>query len=628
MSIKQNKVAYRNISLFICWVYLLWFCLFVPQSVLGQSDQPPTEQPALLQLTRLDISDFPTVRLQLIATDADLSPITNLNGLTLTESGKPITDFDLVRRPAGIELLVVLDANSGLSQVDIGATLTRLQIVQASLSRYAENFMDKNGLDRLHIIVPNGQDATFLLESANEQTDVVEAINGYEPTNLPDNSPLEATLHLALAQAEKSKAEGRFQAVVLYTDGGQWPTDIDIEGIVEKAQRLGLPIFVVILGSRADSSEVETVAQLFEPTNGFYSHAPRPENADPIFTAIQAHATQFQLTYRSTLKRSGDYPLVLTLGSLSTEEQLQLQFRPPEVQLVDLEGEIERVANSTEDALFSLLPQTVTLTVELNWVDGFQRGVQEAILLVNEQEVTLQMPALSLDQTLSLEWNISQLDAGNYELILQLVDEFGLPALSQPVQVTITTIYPTPTPSPLPEATPTPSFGIGGGKLFPLWGWNVLGGVALFCLAGLLFVRLRRRKTTDLLTEERLQGLQEKTVESEKVPALTPLPLPPQDGPHLEILINGLPHVTRVFLPSHNVTIGRDPHLVSLTFSDQSVSRLHARIKQTDGKFWLYDEGSATGTFLNFKRVGLMPQELRDQDTIQIGNVRLRFHNK
>ena len=71
--------------------------------------------------------------------------------------------------------------------------------------------------------------------------------------------------------------------------------------------------------------------------------------------------------------------------------------------------------------------------------------------------------------------------------------------------------------------------------------------------------------------------------------------------------------------------MGRDPELVDVVFSHRSVSRLHARIKQSEGRFWLYDEGSATGTYLNYVRVGLMPQPLQDRDEVHVGQVHLRF---
>ena len=62
-----------------------------------------------------------------------------------------------------------------------------------------------------------------------------------------------------------------------------------------------------------------------------------------------------------------------------------------------------------------------------------------------------------------------------------------------------------------------------------------------------------------------------------------------------------------------------------LVLDNKSVGRLHARIRWRDGRYWLYDEGSASGTTLNFERLGLAPHPLQDGDQIQMGRLRLRF---
>jgi predicted component of type VI protein secretion system len=73
------------------------------------------------------------------------------------------------------------------------------------------------------------------------------------------------------------------------------------------------------------------------------------------------------------------------------------------------------------------------------------------------------------------------------------------------------------------------------------------------------------------------------------------------------------------------VTIGRDEAAAQLVLKDKSVGRLHARIRWRDGRYWLYDEGSASGTFLNHDRLGLSPRQLQDGDEIRIGRILLRF---
>jgi predicted component of type VI protein secretion system len=74
------------------------------------------------------------------------------------------------------------------------------------------------------------------------------------------------------------------------------------------------------------------------------------------------------------------------------------------------------------------------------------------------------------------------------------------------------------------------------------------------------------------------------------------------------------------------MTIGRDAKLAQIVFADKSVSRLHARIMQSGGSFRLYDEGSASGTYVNYEQVGLTPQVLNNNDDVHIGRVHLKFH--
>ena len=73
------------------------------------------------------------------------------------------------------------------------------------------------------------------------------------------------------------------------------------------------------------------------------------------------------------------------------------------------------------------------------------------------------------------------------------------------------------------------------------------------------------------------------------------------------------------------MAIGRDLEVAQIVFGDSSVARLHARIRRRNGRYWLYDEGSASGTFLNHDGLGLSPRQLQDGDEIRLGRVLLRF---
>jgi hypothetical protein len=69
-------------------------------------------------------------------------------------------------------------------------------------------------------------------------------------------------------------------------------------------------------------------------------------------------------------------------------------------------------------------------------------------------------------------------------------------------------------------------------------------------------------------------------------------------------------------------TIGRSPDC-PVFLDDVTVSRRHAVLVERDSRWFVEDQGSLNGTFVNRKRVE--SAELSDGDEIQIGKYRLTF---
>jgi hypothetical protein len=69
-------------------------------------------------------------------------------------------------------------------------------------------------------------------------------------------------------------------------------------------------------------------------------------------------------------------------------------------------------------------------------------------------------------------------------------------------------------------------------------------------------------------------------------------------------------------------TIGRSPDC-PVFLDDVTVSRKHAVVLQREGHWFIEDQGSLNGTFVNRRRVE--SAELTDGDEIQIGKYRLTF---
>ena len=70
-------------------------------------------------------------------------------------------------------------------------------------------------------------------------------------------------------------------------------------------------------------------------------------------------------------------------------------------------------------------------------------------------------------------------------------------------------------------------------------------------------------------------------------------------------------------------TIGRSPDC-GIFLDDVTVSRRHAVLVDQSGRFFIEDQGSLNGTFLNRKRIE-RNTELSDGDELQIGKYRLTF---
>ncbi|HEY5099164.1 MAG TPA: FHA domain-containing protein [Gaiellaceae bacterium] len=94
------------------------------------------------------------------------------------------------------------------------------------------------------------------------------------------------------------------------------------------------------------------------------------------------------------------------------------------------------------------------------------------------------------------------------------------------------------------------------------------------------------------------------------------------EGPAL-VVRSGGGRAGETFTPQGDrTTIGRSPDC-PVFLDDVTVSRRHAVLVQRDGHWFVEDQGSLNGTFVNRERVE--SSELSDGDELQIGKYRLTF---
>jgi hypothetical protein len=71
-------------------------------------------------------------------------------------------------------------------------------------------------------------------------------------------------------------------------------------------------------------------------------------------------------------------------------------------------------------------------------------------------------------------------------------------------------------------------------------------------------------------------------------------------------------------------TIGSDPSC-DVVLTDATISGKHASLRYKEGKFILSDLDSSNGSYLNEGTESIAREELKDNDVVRLGDVRLKF---
>ena len=598
-----------------------------------------------LVISEVDAAAFPDVTVTFRATDANGAPFADFSSLSVSENGRTIEGAALGTVVAGAEIIFAIDANESINDRD-GDTVSRRDKVRDAMIFFSDNFMVE-GPDFVSIVVPvdadhpNGEllrDGIFVNEVKNE-------VNFYEP-DFDGAVDVAAVLTKALDVAAENQADGRAQTIILFSDGALEGVDLDTAAIVDRAQAQNVAIFVAILGARADDNEIANMEALTGPTGGNWVHMPEVAAIEPLFGQATAGREQSQVTYRSQANSSGPQEITLSLGGVTAAGAFDVVVEPAGVTvLLDNSAPITRVAAEADSELAAIEPTSQTVLAQLDFVDGHPRDIVSAALVINGViQQTVENPQLGANNTIELTWDISSLDADTYNLSLEVTDELGLEGASDPLPLTIDVQRPqvvAPTSESTEgdstgtetETTPvetTPEEGLNVESLTSsIWFWVGVAALALFVIflfvMGLIMlVRRRGSKDDGMVTPEPMVQPQA-SLDAEATQILAPAFVQRASGAYLEPLENANEHGGSIYLNGNNVAMGRDPKLAQIVFKDKSVSRLHARIMETNGEFRLYDEGSASGTYHNYERVGLTPQTLKDNDELHLGRVHLRF---
>ena len=263
-------------------------------------------------------------------------------------------------------------------------------------------------------------------------------------------------------------------------------------------------------------------------------------------------------------------------------------------------------------------PVNLRLATTTSWLDGTERQITSASLLVNNQIVG----DIPVDQLVEFDMEVGNLVFGSNSIAIRVIDDQGLSASSSPIVLTVNE-----------GAREVPKELQAGSSI----GKILLNGFLLLLVLGLLGWLLY-----SLYRKGSLSGFSGQLPRGRSPRSRSHVPPPPPDefnslvdeksGPfvlaHLEVLAadtTGLPG--KMHLDGAVVKLGRSPSQADLSFrEDITVSRLHASMMLEGGQYRIFDENSTSGTYVNDVPVPEYGVQLVDGDQIHLGAVHLRYH--
>jgi hypothetical protein len=558
---------------------------------------------AQLRIVNVDISTFPTVRVSAFLNDGQHRPLEDLSTLSLRENNIPLL-YELVNTPVGIDVTFIIDANGQYGEVSVDANgRSRQQKVRDSIVRYAEQFMNPDGLDRVSVIVPDGTEARYLIQDATYPADLIAAIDSYLPAG-QSTVPLNSMIEMAIMSAPLRSDNTRFQAALLFTDARQMGISLDYGTLTEQAIAWDMPLNVAILGEAVDDTEQANANGLTEPTGAISTHMPTGAEMETLYQSWEAQGNRPQLVYESVQRENGRYPISINIGEARAAAEYELALQPATI-AIESAGDVHRVGAAYNTLLPDLQPPTSTVSIIISWPDGIQRTIAAATLYADDSPV-ITFNDLPAADRIPFDLDIAFWDDRTVQLRATMIDAVDMEAESATVPLNITTerpvlTLPTPAPTVAPiveEEPPAPPIDLRGGIA---WGLMALAVVLV-----LMLYHFRRKR----------QGGDGDVVDKTAVSPPSPPPAPPPPA-----------FLNDIALTQANVTIGSGADVV-LVVEDGSVAPLHARIRRRNGRYYLYDEGSPVGTFRNYEKLGMAPHLLEEGDIIQMGKQTFAFSEK
>jgi len=580
-----------------------------------------------------ETGDFPIIHSYLEVYDFqgrfvhDLQP----QDVTIIEDQKKIPVFELDELEVGAQFVVAVNLGPALGIRDSNG-ISRYTVIQTAIKNWTDNH---NGNHDDFSLLTNDSTDVIHLEDVTQFSNRFLDYQTDPRTATPSLDVLVRAINIASDPVPRT---GMGRAILLVTPPPSRTSIATLESIISLARQERIKINVWMISS-SDLFTSEGAALLVELANqtggGFFAFS-GTEIIPDIETYLAPLRYVYALNYESMIRSSEPHQIQAEIDANGLEitsppQNFNLQVLPPNPIFLSTPLEIFRANRSALSETLSeelnYTPKEQPLEILVEFPDGISRSLVRTRLFVNG-EIVGENTSPPFDQ---FTWNLSEYTSSSTHLIqVEAIDSLGLSGISIENKVQIT-VQQTPQSviSTIAQNAPL----IAGAAV------AVAGGILILTL--IIKGRIKpkafgRRKVKGNKTDKTESSTQpvplEPAVQRRRISYwVNRFSWPQHSSPsqipvaYLEML-EDTTHSGKDQIPisTGEITFGKDPKLATTIFTDPAVEDLHARLRlNANGEITIHDEGSRSGTWVNYSPISTEDVKLSHGDIIHIGRIGL-----
>jgi hypothetical protein len=564
------------------------------------------------------------------------------------ENGVPLQVNHIQQLFSGVQFVVAINPGPSFG-IRNNQAVSRYDLLKESLKSWAYGRLGSN-IDDWSLIITNGSSISHVTKPkdwlAALETDQVDP-----RTAIPKLDTLFHAVTLAADQPARP-AMGRTVLFITPPPEGDISQPLASLSAQAKDQKISINVWMISSSGAFSTLSVQPLMAVAEETGGKFFTFTGVETLPDIEEYLNPLRSIYSLEYQSNIKSGGVHQFSVQVQieneQIETETQsFKINLQPPIPAFVSppisivrkpepkggvMELNHAQVAEAgnlnaySDNSSTRYAPGEQNLQVVFDFPDGRKRLLAQSSLSVDGIVVSQNSQPPFDRFTWSLD---SYTDDGTHTIQVQVVDTLGLTGSSVEIPVNIIVERPNPNPwAPIQRNLPTFSV------LIAL----LAGGVLFLVLTTGRKLRPRslrisgnRRKKPGPITQKIPLRLESTSLGNPKwIDRLhfSHKPGSPKPLAYLSYVSGSEELSTSPPIPitSDVTTIGTGIDQVTLALEDSSIEVLHARLERdVDGVFYLSDEGSVAGTWVNYSPISKEGTRLEHGDLVSIGRIGFRF---